>query len=245
MTPALLCESCGYEIAGLPGESRCPECGRPVASSLPDQRPGSPWQQQPSPRSLLATNYRAIRDARSLYDMVRVDSGVGLAGCNLLLAAIFLVAPWAGVLIGDPVRRAAPGRHGIPAALWSIPTQIALVALFLLVLTLIEWTGIQLLARTRSWRLTPEAAWQVCAHATVGWVITAVTSWLGLIAWLNLSSLGLMPGGPVGQAAQWAVPLAGALFGLLIFELLVWTGARRCKYANPPSARARPAASRG
>jgi len=32
------CEKCGYAIVGLPVTTNCPECGRPVAESLPDRR---------------------------------------------------------------------------------------------------------------------------------------------------------------------------------------------------------------
>jgi hypothetical protein len=34
----LRCEGCNYQLAFQPVESRCPECGRPVADSLPDRR---------------------------------------------------------------------------------------------------------------------------------------------------------------------------------------------------------------
>lgn len=32
------CEGCGYIITGLPKSTNCPECGRPVAESLPERR---------------------------------------------------------------------------------------------------------------------------------------------------------------------------------------------------------------
>ena len=39
------CDACGYNLTTIPMESRCPECGEPVAASLgPDARPGTPWQ---------------------------------------------------------------------------------------------------------------------------------------------------------------------------------------------------------
>ncbi len=49
-TPAMLrpprCDACGYDLTTMPLESRCPECGEPVAASLgPAARPGAPWQQ--------------------------------------------------------------------------------------------------------------------------------------------------------------------------------------------------------
>ncbi|MCC7294001.1 MAG: hypothetical protein IT449_18220 [Phycisphaerales bacterium] len=49
LTPAIarpgMCEFCGYNLATIPMESRCPECGAPVLASLgEDVRPGSPWE---------------------------------------------------------------------------------------------------------------------------------------------------------------------------------------------------------
>ena len=39
------CDACGYNLTTMPVDSRCPECGEPVAASLgPDVRPGSPWR---------------------------------------------------------------------------------------------------------------------------------------------------------------------------------------------------------
>ena len=39
------CDACGYNLTTIPMESRCPECGEPVAASLgPDARPGTAWQ---------------------------------------------------------------------------------------------------------------------------------------------------------------------------------------------------------
>ncbi len=185
--------------------------------------------------SLLATNYRAIRKTRELFESVRIDvpSGIGLIVVNLLAAALCIVAPWAGVLVGDPLRGA--GRTAAGTALWSISLEVLLVALLLFSLTMIEWAGIQALARFRGWRLTPAAAWQVCAHASVGWPVTAITSWLGLIAWINISSLGLAPRGPAGDLASWIIPVAWVLLGVVIFELLVLNGLKRCRYANAPT----------
>ncbi len=49
------CDGCGYLIIGLPMETRCPECGMPVADSLPGgRRKDTPWQRhQYKPRGFL------------------------------------------------------------------------------------------------------------------------------------------------------------------------------------------------
>lgn len=41
------CESCGYNLTGIPVDRRCPECGEAVARSLgPDARAGTIWQRR-------------------------------------------------------------------------------------------------------------------------------------------------------------------------------------------------------
>jgi len=41
------CDACGYNLTTIALESRCPECGEPVAASLgPHARPGTPWQRR-------------------------------------------------------------------------------------------------------------------------------------------------------------------------------------------------------
>lgn len=241
-TDLLLCESCGYPIGGLPDDGACPECGRLIGTSLPSARPGSPWQQRAGLRSLVATNLMALRRPRELFSTIRVEwrRGTGLLVLHLVGAAMVIVGPWSGTLIGDPVRTARLS-HDQPwtTAAVIIPLQVLLVAGVLLVLTLIEWLGIQFWARNRGHRLLPAAAWQVCTHASVGWLMAAGFSVVGMIAWLNLSSFNLTGGVSRAAAADWlllAVPGFGALVGLLIFEYLVYVGVRQCRYANPPTA---------
>jgi hypothetical protein len=206
---------------------------------MPEARVGSAWQRRPSLFSLISTDAAAIRRSGEQFATVRVDvwSGVGLAAANLLVSGALVVLPWSGVLIADPIRHAGAiaGRHWLRATAWVLPLEIVTVSCVLLALTMLEWGGIQLGARTRGWRLTPAAAWQVCAHSTVGWIVTGLSSWVGLIAWLNLASLNV-GSSALREILRWGVPVAWATFGLLVFELLVWTGVRKCRYANPPGA---------
>lgn len=63
------CDACGYNLTTIPMESRCPECGEPVAASLgPDARPGTPWQRREVGR------FRAWRHswAQAIRDPVRL-----------------------------------------------------------------------------------------------------------------------------------------------------------------------------
>jgi hypothetical protein len=54
----LLCEGCGYTLNGLPGDSKCPECGRPIDESAKSQRTPPAWELRgrSSLRSFLQTS---------------------------------------------------------------------------------------------------------------------------------------------------------------------------------------------
>lgn len=236
---ALLCEACGYPIDGLPEDGNCPECGRPIAQSLPAARPGSPWQQRPSPQSWIDTNLAALRAPAPLFSSLLVDPrrGTGLFVINTLIAAIGVLAPWYGTLIGDPVRSARlQHRHEWSTAAWAVPLQALFVALLFTSLTLVEWLGIQFYARRRGQRLTPAAAWQVCTHASVGWVAMSALMFLGILVTplLAMVGLGSLFSGSASAFIFAIPPLLGAFAGLMIFESLVYVGVNRCRYANRP-----------
>src|SRR5437762_3263188 len=40
----LLCEGCGYTLNGLPDDSNCPECGKPIIESLRGRREVPAWE---------------------------------------------------------------------------------------------------------------------------------------------------------------------------------------------------------
>lgn len=241
MTPTLLCESCGYPIHSLPTAGASPECGRAIASSLPAARPGSPWQRRIGIKSLLRTDLMAVRRPGELFRMISIHRRGAdlLLAVHILIAAVLIVAPWSGTLMDDPIRsaRAGHGREVLATALLVIPAQVLAVAGVLLALTLVEWRGIRFFSARRGGRLTPVAAWQVCAHASVGWVIAAAMPWLGLIIYLNLAYFGLdsrLPRASTG--APWGVmAIVGgcSLLGLLAFEGLVYAGMHACRFANP------------
>ncbi len=242
----LLCEACGYSIEGLPSGANCPECGTSAASSMPEGRPGSPWQQRRGLIPFLKTNWLVLRRPRQLFRDVRLDvrSGASLLAINLLVAATAILAPWSGVLLDDPIRalRGAHAARFLRTALLVVPAQVLAIAAVLLLLTGIEWAGIQFFARRRGARLCRLAAWQVVAHASIGWVVAAMCVFLTLVFRLNLSFFDVFPRlaalAGLSSVASALIPVAGAVAGLLVFESLVAIGVHRCRFANRP----RPAA---
>lgn len=250
MSTAFLCESCGYPIHGLPTDSHCPECGTPIKQSLPARRAGSPWQRRPGLIAWFTTNAGTLAHPRRRFAELVIDHrhARSLAVTNILVAAAFLWTPWVGVFIGDPAR-AAYADHAVVRKYFTLGAAFAggafLLGTLLFILTLIERSGIRFFASRREWRLTRAAASQICAHATVGWIIAALAPLvLAPLTTTLISALDL--GGKrvdLSPLLPWNFSLAGALTaagialgyfaGLFVFELLVYTGVRQNKFANP------------
>jgi hypothetical protein len=153
---------------------------------------------------------------------------------NTLCAAALLVAPWVGTV---PI---AYRRVGLGAAILA-----PALASTIWILTWIEHVGIRFFAKRRGWRLTRVAAWQICAHASVGWMLAGLFPMLILALGYSVQRLlGVVPRWTIDLSPVASTPIQiniatagiageviGFLAGLLIFESLVYVGVRRCRYA--------------
>lgn len=250
----LLCESCGYALEGTPKAAACPECGRPVAESLPDRREGTPWQQKPGIRAWAETAWGTLRHPARTYRGARVDPemhwrDVALLWDNIALASflglIALFVPFSGVRI---------------ESVWLFGAAVVLTPVLmlpLLMLTELEQIGIRYFGRRRGWRIDRTVSAVVCAHASIGWTLAMVLGAVGFhLGWpayhwlrglvLKSWSGGASPMGPrsvtLMAVVEWipaALPVLGFGAGLLVFETLVWIGMRQCRFANRPTTCAR------
>lgn len=248
---ALLCERCGYTIDLLPTVGACPECGEPIASSLPAARPGSPFQKKRSVLTWLGTNWSVLRHPKALFRSLRIQrsGAMPLLLANLFIAGMFMMDPLVSVFTWDPSR----SYQNAPFPQWALIygvmwiAEVSLGALILFLLTRLEWYGMRFIAARRGWRLSPDAAWQVCCHASVGWIFVGIVplfamAWLYIFAnWFGLSPHGMLNLPPLTtRPVPWTYVVnfgvigLGIFAGMLVFETLVYLGVRQCRFGNPP-----------
>jgi hypothetical protein len=246
---SLLCETCGYDLGATPANGVCSECGRPVSESVPAHRTGTAWQRSPGLFSWALTCKRVLVEPEREFGRMSMGRvAVGLLALNLVLAGALLVAPWVGVLIGDPARSAGSGAAGYAAMLGSFAVQACTAALAMLGLTAIGTAFLRAGATTRNWRLTGRATWNVACHASVGWLLAAILPLLFMAIWYTIGTLlrvqvnGSLPGRPGGLQVSWqaaigaGAPVLGFALGVGVFVSRLMAGARACRYAAlPPS----------
>lgn len=248
----LLCERCGYVVEGLPAESACPECGKPIVESLPERRVGTPWQQARSvinlARNWKMSLFHPVRTLDMLAESPVADTR--LRRWTTLAAALLLSISWwqYGAI---SVVRESPLSLLVLVALVLICTMV--VWPILLGLTLVEAWGLGVIAKTRGFRVPLNARRAITAHGCVGWFLAGitlccVTVGLDLLhAAFTRSLPEYDPNLPVLEQydsvfgrrtplwLDWlsiATRVICVLAGFLFFETFAWLGLRRLKYAN-------------
>jgi predicted RNA-binding Zn-ribbon protein involved in translation (DUF1610 family) len=201
----LLCERCGYVVEGLATQGACPECGKPIAESLPERRLGTAWQRGGSSRRLLRTAVDSLlAPSRSLSVMrIDLDSSRSLArrSCGFALPfwGVLMLLTWIetrGLLVLGK-------RHGYrttPAVAWTICAH-----------------------GCAGWIVAAIGLWLGAALCASGFLLSlrhsSATEYDPTVA-SALIGLGLGFGGGLFVA------------GFLFFETFAWLGLRRLRYAN-------------
>jgi len=76
----VLCEACGYVVSGLPATGRCPECGKPIAESVGENRLPTAWENADHKASgLFSTTCELILHPTVFYRTLAVRGSVEVA----------------------------------------------------------------------------------------------------------------------------------------------------------------------
>lgn len=238
----LLCERCGYVLSGLPEQGACPECGKAIAESLPSARrlkfdPASgfgwfavAWRFARSPMVSFASMVVERKSAAAF----RWRSELLVSFLAGILAATLSVLEFARTPKFSPFLASIELLQHV-----GLTFAIVFVATILLleVVAFIERLGSRNIGRWHRWRISREVAYCVCAYASVGWLVGA----FALLAWTLVHVIQTFSAAGAGPRVDGAFSLLGApvsfLIGLFGYELLVYIGLRRCKFANAEGAR--------
>lgn len=200
----LRCESCGYIIEGLKPLDPCPECARPIESSLPDSRVGTTWQRGSDgrrqrtgiTRRFLRANALMLRHPAREFDVMTIETtrsaallmaNIALAAAvpSVLIAALRAREHFAEQLFFRSVPNVSPAlvRSDLSILLEAFIVVVILapaIMLALWILTGVEQLGLRFWGRRRERRVTKAIAYAVCAHASAGWLLGSMISSIGL-----------------------------------------------------------------
>ncbi|MDX9910606.1 MAG: zinc ribbon domain-containing protein [Phycisphaerales bacterium] len=235
----LLCERCGYDVDALPDDAHCPECGTPRVESLPERRTGTPWQREGGFRAFWRTLALVWMRPRGIWRKVSVGAEGRLRASMLATAALLYGV--ASAIVLEVSRSSTRGRAPLASEWlgWTITGLAFGLTIFfplLVLLTWIESRGLRVIGRVHKFRITPEVASAVCAHAAAGWITGGVLAIIGSIAgqWLNAyassHNVGVVRG--FMMLSPGLLPLIAFAIGMLHFETLAYLGMRKMRYAN-------------
>jgi len=170
----LLCERCGYVIEGLDRSGNCPECGKPIAESLPERRVGTPWQQSPGVKSLLATWWMTLRHPRRTLDVMRVGTRRNVRWLGRWAIGLAALISATGFVLSTHLYDTDPMRVSPLITILTVPIWMILPFVLLSLLTWIETRGLIIIAKARGFRVDRPLAWTITAHGAIGWLIAGI-----------------------------------------------------------------------
>jgi predicted RNA-binding Zn-ribbon protein involved in translation (DUF1610 family) len=229
----LLCERCGYIIDDLDHSLPCPECGKPISESLPERRVGTPWQQNPSFKTMARTWMQSLMHPIKTMDAVVFSE----KDTTRLLHETISFAMIISLLFSALMCFAMSAHFPLSATFFMFSIVPAIVfALILILLSCIEAKGLQVIGKSRGFRISPPIAWVIVGHGAVGWLIVGLSVGFGTATRAVAFNIESMTDNYAladdyrlfGNIAM----VIGILAGFLFFETFAYLGLRRCKYAN-------------
>jgi hypothetical protein len=236
----VLCEACGYVLNGLPPTSRCPECGKPIAESIGENRIIPSWETSSAKAdSFLRTSLELIQRPTLFYRTLAVRGSVNAArrfarvhwwiaaGLFALTTAThtfwywFLLWPWRPWL-RDP--RIATLFIGIIIVM-SIVTYFALDGITRLAARLTNWE-----ATYRGIRLPYDIVLRGMYYHAAHYVPVALAAAVTVVGYQILLTLRVVS--PLTSDRYLYVLSAQVILSAVYLFHTYWIGMRNMMYAN-------------
>jgi len=231
----LLCENCGYILEGLDQSLPCPECGVPIADSLPHHNAGSPWQQRRTLINLIKTWFLTLFRSKRLSRQLNIDkdTAISLTWVGLFTGFAIPVLGMMTIIIIAVIQY-----EFYPQSLNYIMVVAIVMFICWLIAVIYATLGalrLRYYAHRRGFRLSQSSRWTIAGHASLGLTvapvgITAAVMIGGIMSLLNVDDTYLIVRIILIASAiiGWlAIPIA-----LLEFEILLHIGSRALRYRN-------------
>ncbi|MDQ3440913.1 MAG: hypothetical protein M3478_11250 [Planctomycetota bacterium] len=229
----LLCEACGYTLNGLPEDSNCPECGKPIAESARVHRTRPLWEREHAGflRRFFSTTldvlFRPTRFYRTLATRGSVRDARTFAMLHMLVTALLV----SRAIVGHS-RWVSWAFSGTAATLWrafvglSMPlTFAALMLITLLAARLTAWE-----AAYRGLRMPRDVVLRGLYYHAAHYVPVAAIACMTVVGYRymvdrEITTLVTLP--------TYLYVLSGeVILGALYLFWTYWIGMRNMMYAN-------------
>ena len=234
----LLCEKCGYVIEGLERDDRCPECGRLVADSTINARPGTPSQRSTSIKSHLRAMRRIVTSPRPLF-LEMSFHGDRANSPAFTTIALSVIICWCLMLFEIVLKPDSVLGTVIYVGALTIFAVFILVGVYVWnqILCVAVWILTKLAGNNRPERF----AFIVGGHASAAWLLTGLIWVVGYLA-ASMYYISVDPQTDYEQRQAVAVQinsyytpafLGGLLLGTLLFLYFMWLGYAHTRFLNP------------
>jgi hypothetical protein len=220
------CTDCGYALDSLDPRDGCPECGRPVASSMPGARSGSCWQRG----RFFGGAVESLVRPKGVWEDVRPERPWNAFALLVIGCALASVPMGLSLAL-------ATGTH---ASHWSYGPRFSLVMWGVLVcLCLTEACGFAFIAWRRGWSRSVGHVMSAVAHGAPVWIVAGV---LGGLAWQVVTQWDALwrvrPLVVQGQTVLpegwivWGVMVGAFGVGMVCYEASAYYGMTRLRYTS-------------
>lgn len=234
------CDECGYDLTMSPINSRCPECGKPVAESLSAAaRNPSRWERNPaffSPSQIAWQIKTLFSHPMTFFSSIPLRTDHAAARRWLMISLLFigltasLLGPALLYTDRDPVYFTFNNW-----VLYGIAYDIGLTwAMLALLMVGIETGGMAIIGTMKNYPIDLASTSKVTSYASIYmlvWVILGSAQILCIYIWMNQPAFRT-----VSERMQILVTFGSGAFvhiaGLVIFEWVVYSGLRKIQFSN-------------